>query len=74
MEDKILTGSMRDVLRRIDVMNEKELSETVRSVMERYRTLFPNEEIIFLSLPTDDLTERSRILDHVFRMEEKVSG
>ena len=39
-----------------------ELSEIVLATLERYRVLFPEEEVVFLSLPLDDQEERSAIL------------
>lgn len=56
---------MTDILRRIGGMNDAELSQVVLSVMGRYQKLFPQEEIIFLSLPKDDPDERQRILEAV---------
>ena len=73
MIDDRLTVSMQEVFRRIGVMNEKELSDTVLSLMERYRILFPEEEIVFLSLPRTDPAERHRIIEYVCRFAEEMS-
>lgn len=47
-----------------------ELSQIVFSVMRRYRELYPQEEIVFLSLPKDDPAERCRILEGTCRLAE----
>ena len=73
MIDDRLTVSMQEVFRRIGVMNEKELSDTVLALMERYRILFPEEEIVFLSLPRTDPAERHRIIEYACRFSEEMS-
>ena len=50
------------VLEWITSARDYELSEIVRVTLERYRVLFPEEEVVFLSLPLDDQEERSAIL------------
>ena len=50
------------VISRIAAADSRELSEIVRATLERYRVLFPEEEVVFLSLPLDDQEERSAIL------------
>ena len=50
------------VLSRIAAADSRELSEIVRATLERYRVLFPGEEVLFLSLPLDDQEERAAIL------------
>ena len=50
------------VLSRIAAADSRELSEIVLATLERYRVLFPEEEVVFLSLPLDDQEERSAIL------------
>ena len=50
------------VLEWITSARDCELSEIVRATLERYRVLFPEEEVVFLSLPLDDQEERSAIL------------
>ena len=73
MIDDRMTVSMQDVFRRIGTMNEIELSDTVLSLMERYRLLFPEEEIVFLSLPRTDPVERHRIIECACRFAEEMS-
>ena len=50
------------VLEWIAAAGDYELSEIVRATLERYRVLFPGEEVLFLSLPLDDQEERAAIL------------
>lgn len=54
----------------IGMVDSRELSEIVRAVLERYRELFAEEEVVFLSLPKGDLQERKRIIDAVLSLEE----
>ena len=50
------------VLEWIASARDYELSEIVLATLARYRVLFPEEEVVFLSLPLDDQEERSAIL------------
>ena len=50
------------VLEWIASARDYELSEIILATLERYRLLFPEEEVVFLSLPLDDQEERSAIL------------
>ena len=52
----------KTVLEWIASARDYELSEIVLATLERYRVLFPEEEVVFLSLPLDDQEERSAIL------------
>ena len=62
--------SVLDALRRIAVMDDAELSQTVFSVIGRYRELFPQEDMIFLYLLKADPAERRRIMEEACRLAE----
>lgn len=64
-------SSVEEILGKISQMNETELNQVALAVLERYRTAFPREEVIFLSLPKDDGDERRRILEYACRFEDK---
>lgn len=45
------------------------IDEIIDALRRRYHTLFPDYEIIFLSLPRSDREERKRILELILKME-----
>ena len=45
------------------------LDEIIDALQCRYQSLYPGEEIVFLSLPRHDWEERKRILDLIVKME-----
>lgn len=51
------------ICKQIETANDRELSQIVQAVLSRYRVLFPDEEVIFLSLPIHDREERARLWD-----------
>lgn len=55
------------LLEAIDGAGERELSAIVLRLLKRYTDLFPEEEILFLSLPLRDQKERRRIMDELYR-------
>ncbi len=56
------------VLEWIASAGDFELSEIVRATLDRYRVLFPEEEVVFLSLPLRDQEERAAILRRAVEM------
>ena len=53
---------IKAILTRISSASDRELTDIVRAVLARYDTLFPEEEVFFLSLPKHDQQEREAIL------------
>lgn len=49
------------ICKRIETANDLELSQIVQALLSRYHVLFPDEEVIFLSLPLHDREERARL-------------
>lgn len=47
------------IISEIKNADSAELSAIVQAVIARYRVLFPNEEVIFLSLSREDRAERA---------------
>lgn len=56
------------ILRMIETADDGALSEIVRAVLRRYAKLFPEEEVVFLSIPKQDMQERRRILELALRL------
>ena len=50
------------VLSRIAAADSQELTQIVRATLERYQVLFPEEDVLFLSLPLHDQEERAAIV------------
>ena len=48
----------------------QELDAICDALQSRYRMLYPDEEIVFLSLPRYDREERIRILSQILDMEK----
>lgn len=48
-----------------------ELDDMVNAVRQRYAELFPDWEILFLSLPKNDPAERRKCLDETITMLKK---
>lgn len=61
--------SFEDTLQRIAELSDRQISAAAFAVMKRYGELFPEEEIVFLSLPKDDPAERRGILERVCALE-----
>ena len=53
---------IKAILTQISSASDRELTDIVRAVLARYDTLFPEEEVFFLSLPKYDRQEREAIL------------
>ena len=49
------------ICKQIETATDRELSQIVQVVLSRYRVLFPDEEVIFLSLPLHDREERAKL-------------
>jgi len=56
------------LLSRIEKASETELNEVISKVIQLYSTKYPDQEIMFLSLPKNDPQERKRTLDTMYRI------
>ena len=57
-----------DLERIIAQINQADAYEIVEKAMDRYRAVYPEREIIYLSLPKYDLPARKRILEHTINL------
>ena len=65
-------GQTREkVLQYIDHADDTDLSEFVQAFVARYHRLFPDYEIIFLSMPKNDPAQREWILRHALHMLDR---
>ena len=58
-------AEQKEMLSQIASAETQELSKIVQAVLARYDAPFPEEEVIFLSLPKYDQAERSAVLHRV---------
>lgn len=57
--------SRTELIRQIKQAPVEEIGDILQAVMERYRALFPEEEILYLSLPKNDPQERQHLLQTI---------
>ena len=65
---------MKGILARISIADGEELSQLFYALRNRYSVLFPDEEVVFFSLPKNDPKERRRLMQLVFEWMEEESG
>ena len=58
------------VRERIELASASELPLIVKELTRRYEALFPDEEVIFLSLPKEGEAERVRIMNSALRIAQ----
>lgn len=54
------------LLRKIERANDFEISQIIRAIIQRYSKIYPDQEIIFLSLPVNKSEERKQTLASAF--------
>lgn len=54
---------IESALRLVQNADPQDIQRLCHEVMARYRLLFPDSEIMFLSLPKNDPVERSRLVE-----------
>ena len=54
---------LNNLLRRIQIASNFELNQIIKLLLHTYSNRYPDQDIIFLSLPKNDPDERQRILD-----------
>jgi len=52
----------------IEEANRKQTAELLDAVVNRFRELYADQELILLTLPKNDLVERSRLLAQMITM------
>ena len=55
----------KELLSQIRQADAAALNDIAQTLMERYHTLFPDDDVIFLSLPKNNPQERQRLLQMV---------
>ena len=60
--------TIEDVLTWLETANGAEVSEVIQGVICRYRTLYPNWEIIISTMKTDEPKERRKQIKALKRM------
>ena len=53
--------SAKDLLTEIERFNEQEFLEAIHAIIHRYRKIHPEEELIFLSLPSEPVPRRETL-------------
>ena len=61
---------LEEILNQVATADSLELSKIVQAVLDRYGALFPDEEVLFLSLPLTDQEERAAILKKAAKISE----
>ena len=56
---------------RISCSDDTELDKMLSAIERQYRCLFPEEEVVFLSMPQNDPQERKRIMNAVLSFMER---
>ena len=54
--------NLDELCQRIRLAGPEEINDILQAAFERYRNLFPNDEILYLSLPKNNPQERQRLL------------
>lgn len=72
MADKDLT--LTAVLSKIRQADDLEINEIIQAVIGRYEAVFPDWEVMFLSLPKNDPAERSRSIEAIYALLKQHSG
>ena len=62
-----------NVLERIEQADDFEINEIIQAVIRRYKLVFPDWEIIFLSLPVQS-EKRKLLLDQTIDQLKKIVG
>jgi len=62
------TGEIRQIISNADADT---LCEFVKAIISRYSVLFPNEEVIILSLLTEDKLHRQACIEAAFKFLQK---
>ena len=62
---------LKELLEQIASADSTGLTQIVQAVLSRYRALFPDEDVVFLSFPEKDRDARVALLRHVADMIER---
>ena len=59
--------ALNRMLKKIERADDFEVSRMISTIIRRYARVYPDQEVMFLSLPKNDPEERGRTLDAVRR-------
>lgn len=59
---------MEELLAQIEQADDIQISRIIRAVIRRYGIVYPDHEVVFLSLPTNDPVERELVLRNAMMM------
>ena len=59
---------MEELLAQIERADDIQISRIIQAVIRRYSTVYPDHEVVFLSLPTNDPKERQMVLRNAMMM------
>ena len=65
---------MEALMDRIWELSPGELDEVFEEVLNRKRTLYPDEEILYMTLPKNNPEERNRMIECIIGFLEKEQG
>lgn len=71
MNNNTIQLPFSSVLSRILSADDAEISEIITAVIRRYGIVYPETEVVFLSLPKYDVPERKRIIESALKMLER---
>lgn len=54
--------TLHKLLAQIHCANDYEISQIISAIVRRYSVVYPDQEVLFLSLPINDIAEREQIL------------
>ena len=55
---------MRDIIEIIEQADDRTMTRIIQAVIRRYGAVYPDQEVVFLSLPLGAPEERQMILRH----------
>ena len=55
--------TLEDVLKRITVADDCEINEIMEAIRQRFRTVFPVWDVLYLSCPKNDPLQRQQTLE-----------
>lgn len=63
--------TLEQVLAYIDAADDDEINQIIDALTVRYRQVYPDWEVAFLSLPRHDRKRRREILEFALKYDEK---
>ena len=71
LDSKESQPTLDAVLAKIEHSNDLEVNEIIQAVIRRYKLVFPDWEVIFLSLPSQE-KERKEVLEQTIEQLKKI--